>query len=191
MADNWKTIQAGGITLAHLWIQNKETKWEANSLAGCEVSLSSLISGNGNHHSPAGHPAGGVHLLRTDDANLEQWAVLASEECAITINGIPLLLGIRSLKDRDEIRWSQNGSAFFSSEELAAVVNLPSEDRKIVCPRCKQEIASKTPAVRCPRCGIWHHQSEEFPCYTYAEHCATCSRKTSLDSGFDWIPEDM
>jgi Zn finger protein HypA/HybF involved in hydrogenase expression len=132
-----------------------------------------------------------VFLEQTGSGGTAEWAILTGQECGVTINGIPLLLGLRVLIDRDEIRWGPDAFAFYSTEEPADIASLPQGDRKIFCPRCKQEITPGTPAVRCPRCGIWHHQSEQLPCYTYAERCATCTRRASLDSSYDWTPEEM
>jgi DNA-directed RNA polymerase subunit RPC12/RpoP len=175
--------------VAHIWLQNIDPEWIAHPLSCAELSLESfLIDALGP--SPACRPSSDVRFLKTQIDNQESWVVLAGHGADVTVNGIPLLVGICVLRDRDEIRWSRDGFAFFSSEELAAVADLPQGDRKIMCPRCKQEIMPGTPAVRCPRCGVWHHQSEQLPCYTYAENCATCTRKTGLD-GYEWTPEEL
>jgi DNA-directed RNA polymerase subunit RPC12/RpoP len=177
--------------MAHLWIQNKTRKWAVSPLSGLELTLRSIVADSIIQGVAADGIPEDVHLIRAGNDNQEEWSILAAMESGVTVNGIPLLLGLQVLKDRDEIRWDQDGSAFYSSEELAAIVDFPTEDRKIFCPRCKQQIAPETPAVRCPRCGIWHHQSEQLPCYTYADKCAVCSRETNLDGGYDWIPEEI
>ena len=44
-------------------------------------------------------------------------------------------------------------------------------------------------AVRCPQCGIWYHQHDQLPCWTYAPACGFCPQSTALDAGFAWTPE--
>ena len=162
----------------------------AHTLSGCEFNLKDFLTKAMGFGPLAEQAPPEVHFMNSGSSDEECWVILAGRESDIKINGLPLFAGLSILHDRDEIRWSPDGFAFFSSEELAAVVDWPHSDRKIVCPRCKQEIVPETPAVRCPRCGIWHHQSEELPCYTYAENCATCARKTGLDALYDWTPEE-
>jgi hypothetical protein len=177
--------------MAHLWLQNEDPEWVAHTLSGCEFNLRNLLIQTIGHRPFAEQAPSGVHLMKSENNDEDCWVILAGQGSDININGLPLFAGLHILRDRDEIRWSTEGLAYFSSEELAAVVDLPNGDRKIICPRCKQEIAPETPAVKCPRCGIWHHQSEELPCYTYAENCATCTRKTRLDIGYEWEPEEL
>lgn len=177
--------------MAHLWLQKKAPEWMPHPLAGSEFALKSFLAEILEDAPAASRAPSDVRFVKTATDNQENWVVVAGHESDIAINGFPLLLGICVLRDRDEIRWSPEDFAFFSSEELASVTDLPQGSQKIFCPRCKQEIMVGTPAVRCPRCGIWHHQSEDLPCYTYAETCATCTHKASLDSGYEWIPEEI
>jgi len=174
--------------MAHIWLQNKAWEWTAHPLAGDEFSLEAFLNEAPGRAPALGGAPSDIQLLKTETDNQENWAVVAGYESGLSINGIPLPLGIRILRDRDEIRWSPDGFGFFSSEELAAVVDFPHCDRKIFCPRCKQEIVPGTPAVRCPSCRIWHHQSEELPCYSYADSCATCTRKTCINGEYEWVP---
>lgn len=191
----WENIIAQSVpeveTMAHLWLQNENCQWIAQPLSGSELKLQSFLVGPKKESQAAITGIADVLVLRTESDSQDEWSILSGQECRITINGIPLFLGIRILNDRDDIRWDRNSFAFYSSEEPAAVVSLKEGDQKLFCPRCKQEIAPGTPAVRCPGCGIWHHQSEHLPCYTYAENCATCTRKTALDNGYNWTPEEM
>ena len=71
---------------------------------------------------------------------------------------------------------------FFSTESLASGEPFTGLDHPIFCPRCKQEIAGQNLAVRCPQCDAWHHQTEEFPCWTYARdaRCAIRRRASML-----------
>ena len=135
--------------------------------------------------SPPIHPA---MLLNRRSAEPDVWVVVGSP--AVHVNGAPLDAGIRVLRDRDELRVNAH-RMFFSSEVLAEVVPFPGGDRAVFCPRCKLQIAPESAAVRCPRCGVWHHQSEELPCWTYAERCTLCDQSSRLDAGFGWTPEDL
>ena len=47
-----------------------------------------------------------------------------------------------------------------------------------------------TPAVQCPACGRWFHQSAELPCWTYSDHCL-CPQPTALDCGYQWTPHGL
>ena len=132
------------------------------------------------------HPS--VRLLRRTTAGREDWLLVGTP--AVRVNGVPLDAGIRVLDDRDELR-TDDDRTFFSTESLAAIAPFPGDERATFCPRCKLEIAPGSPAVRCPHCGVWHHQSDELPCWMYAEHCTMCDQPTALDAGFRWTPEEL
>jgi hypothetical protein len=105
------------------------------------------------------------------------------------VNSRTLPAGLCVLANRDEIRIGDEVQ-FFSTETQAEVVPFPGSVRAVYCARCRQQIEVSLPAVCCPNCGIWHHQSAELPCWTYAEKCAFCGQPTTLDSGFTWTPEE-
>jgi len=134
--------------------------------------------------SPPIHPA---MLLNRTSAEPDIWVVIGSP--AVHVNGAPLDTGIRVLRDRDELRLDGHRT-FFSTETLAMVVPFPGE-RPTLCPRCKLQIIPGSPAVRCPRCGIWHHQSAEFPCWLYSSTCTNCDQPTAIDADFRWSPETL
>jgi hypothetical protein len=155
--------------MAHLWVAEGLAGWSATPLAG-DTALSTGVA----------------QLVRaTGDG---AWVLVGPS--AVRVNGEPLDAGIRVLRDRDELLVAGRRS-FFSSETLAVVEPLPVVDRPPVCPRCKTAIEPGTLAVRCPQCRIWHHQSEEMPCWTYAPLCALCPQPTPLDAGYRWSPEDL
>jgi hypothetical protein len=122
--------------------------------------------------------------------NSAQWALLARSGITASVNGEALYLGIRVLRDRDAIRIAAGNQIFFSTESLAQVVAFP-ENRPIPCARCKTEIAPQSPAVKCPQCGAWHHQTDVFPCWTYAAHCAACERMTEMNDQYHWTPDGI
>lgn len=176
--------------MAHLWLRKKAPEWTPHPVAVSEFDLKSFLAEALENDPAVNRAPSDVRLFKTKADDQENWVILAGHESGIAINGLPLLFGIRVLRDRDEIRWGPEGFAFLSLEEPASVVDLPQGGSKIFCPRCKQEIMPGTPAVQCPGCRVWHHQSETLPCYTYAENCATCMRKTQMDGEYDWSPPE-
>jgi hypothetical protein len=177
--------------MAHLWVKGATGEWEVFPLAGCPTSLAErpprVLAG-----APDGVPEdAGVLLLRCAGAGSPEWLLLTRPGVEVQVNGLPLALGIRRLGDRDEIWVRGVGTFHFSVEELAAVESFQGAEQAIFCPRCRQEIAPGTAAVRCPCCGVWHHQHDELPCWSYAEHCALCPQVTDLESGYRWIPEEV
>jgi hypothetical protein len=109
----------------------------------------------------------------------------------VRVNGQPLCTGIRVLQDRDELYVDGLGRAFFSAERRTCVVPFAAAARPATCPRCKQVIVEHAAAVQCPQCRIWYHQSDELPCWQYAERCALCDQSTAMEAGFRWSPVDL
>ena len=121
----------------------------------------------------------------------ERWVVVHTPGSALRANGTALATGIRVLSHRDELRQAGiAGRVFFSLEGLAQVVPFDGVEGSR-CPRCQQPIELGSPAVRCPQCGVWHHESEEFGCWTYSPTCSLCDQPTELEGGFRWTPEEM
>ena len=42
-------------------------------------------------------------------------------------------------------------------------------DESPCCPRCKSAIADGQSVVRCPACGVLHHERDDRRCWTYAD----------------------
>ena len=121
----------------------------------------------------------------------ERWAVVASSDSQLRVNGLPVdALGMRILTHKDEVSLKSLGSVFFSAEKPAEVVPFPGAGRTIFCGRCRQEIKPGSSAVRCPGCGVWHDQSEELTCWRYSETCSCCPHPTIVEAGFAWTPEE-
>ena len=77
----------------------------------------------------------------------------------------------------------------FSAESLAHVEPFAGPGT-VKCPRCRRQLVPGEASVRCPICGVAHHQTAEMPCWTYAPACAAqCGQPTALDVGYSWIPE--
>jgi hypothetical protein len=165
-------------SMAHLWTRDQstaESAWAVEPLAGDAVAL-------------GGSPGAAALLLRRRDYVPESWVLLASS--AIAVNGIPLLTGMRVLRNRDELR-AADVHVFFATERLARVEPFPGTDQAIYCARCKDIIAPQSDAVRCPACHVWHHQSQDMPCWTYSATCALCDQPTDLDAAYRWTPEEL
>jgi hypothetical protein len=143
--------------------------------------------------APADDGSRPLILQVPDSPGGECWVVIHAPGQGLRLNGTALVTGIRVLSHRDELRLAGvAGRAFFSLEGLAAVAPFDGvEDSR--CPRCQQPIELGTPAVRCPqpRCGVWHHESEEFGCWTYSPTCSLCDQSTELEGGFRWTPDEM
>jgi len=131
-----------------------------------------------------------ARLIRVDAVGLPAWALITANDSGVRVNSRAVIAGLCVLSDRDEIRLGNGVQYFYSTESLAEVVAFPGAERAVYCARCRELIEKNAPAVCCPGCAIWYHQSDELPCWTYAEKCNFCSTFTALTSGFTWTPED-
>lgn len=130
-------------------------------------------------------------LVVRDESRDDAWVLLAATHRGVEINGLPLNEGIRVLAHGDEVRIAGEGTFFYSTETLPAITAFPGRDS--ACMRCKLLLAPGKPAVRCPVCTIWHHQSAEdgLTCWTGFERCANCGHTTAMDEGYRFSPEDL
>jgi hypothetical protein len=138
--------------------------------------------------------ASSAWLLRRRGNGGEEWLWLSDCASGWLINGLPLRLGTRVLRDRDEIIFAGaqiSAPGYFSTERPACIEALPESLEPIYCARCRQLIEIGAAAVRCPGCDLWHHQTAELPCWTYAPKCALCEQPTALEGGFRWTPEAL
>ncbi len=174
-----------GEKMAHLWLKDEADGWAVFPLNGACFDVSGRLP------RAAGTEAGAGALLWSVTASGERmWLLLAPRHSGVSVNGLPLAAGIRVLADRDEIRAGAAGLLFFSTEMLARMEAFPGAAQKMFCPRCRLELEKDAQAVQCPACGVWHHQTEELPCWTYAGACALCPQPTDLSVGFRWMPEE-
>ena len=140
------------------------------------------------HAGPDASAAGGLLLLRGNDPSTgASWVLVKMSEEPAAVNGRPIPTGIAVLRDRDELRIG-DARAFFSDEELAAVGPYGGDDRPR-CPRCAGPVEPGQDAVRCPGCGVVHHELGERRCWSYATSCTLCDQPTALDAGLRWSPE--
>lgn len=164
--------------MAHLWVQDLSSRdWSVVTLDGAAA-------------ADAGSPvllddaeAPSADTLLFDVGGL--WVLIAPE--TVYVNGSPLVGGVRVLRDRDEIRVGLR-RVFFDEEEPARVVPFPGGAQPVHCPRCLRPVSAGEPAVH-SRCGVWHHQTDEFPCWTYSPSCSQCDQPSALDAGYAWSPD--
>jgi hypothetical protein len=139
-----------------------------------------------------------ILLMRSAQNCQDTWVLLSAADAGVRVNTRPLLLGACVLEDKDELTTAVGPTWFFSTETVACVEPLPETTTPAVCPRCRQEIAPREPIVRCPGCGVAHHQSQErgLPCWTGDpdapfETCAQCDAPATLGGDFRWSPNDL
>lgn len=170
--------------MAHLWIRQTDG-WAILPLERATLTLEDVR----RVARPDAIGTDRAALCRTRQGR-EEWHLVAASGSTIAVNGLPLSAGLRTLLDRDEIRAPGLGRVYFSAERLANVEPLPDLAHDASCPRCRQRIEPGAFAVCCPGCDLWHHQSEDLPCWTYAATCAMCQQSTAAHAGFRWMPED-
>jgi hypothetical protein len=178
--------------MPHLWTKKDDHEWEPQSLAG-ESCLTVSVGHDACLTPPAGlSDLAEIRILPPDAAGVSPvWTLLGGRGASLHVNGQPLVLGIRALRDRDEISIAGK-RCFFSTEDLARIVPFPGLAQLAFCPRCKQKMEPGEHAVTCPHCRTWHHQSDKCPCWTYDSTCALCHlQSTALDAGYAWTPENL
>lgn len=176
--------------MAHLWLHTPTQEWTIMPLGGEVWTLtgqhdrSVQVGRSTSDHSSA--------VLMSSQDSEKSWVLLVPPESGVRVNGERIALGIWTLSDKDEIRIPGGVSLFFSTEKLARVEPFPGvSGQRCFCPRCKQEILLASLAVRCPQCGVWHHQSDDLPCWLYAERCTLCDHPSDLNADYRWTPEDL
>jgi hypothetical protein len=161
--------------MAHLWKPEADQSWVATVLLDDQR----LVDDGSD-----------AVLMRRLADTPNGWAILTRDPASVRVNGAPLSLGIAMLADRDEIRTADR-TLWFSTETRPAVEPFPESTPRGSCPRCKTAIEPASRAVRCPSCGLWHHASDELPCWSYGATCAICTQPTALDAPCRWSPEDL
>jgi hypothetical protein len=147
---------------------------------------------------PVGVDPAGAATARTDAnacllvrvAGQERWAALVAEDAALLHNGARVAACLRVLEHRDALALGGGPSLFFSTEEPARVETFTA-DAPVACPRCRGEVRPGDAVVRCPSCGVVHHEAGDRRCWTYCEFCALCPQPTALDAGLRWTPEEL
>jgi hypothetical protein len=166
--------------MPNLWCKSGGA-WGARKLAGSGLEIPADKQGL----SPA------ARLIQSGAEGAALWALISPARPSVRVNGRAVAAGLRVMEDRDEIRIGDS-RFFFSAESIAEVVEFPGAVRPVFCGRCRLPIATGSPAVCCPDCGIWHHQGgpENRLCWTYAPTCSYCQTQTELGSELKWAPEE-
>ncbi len=134
----------------------------------------------GRDHQPAPFRSGAAHVL------------IVRPYLRLRVNGLPLCAGIRRLRHMDEI-CADNGEVigYFLAYSPPRVVEFnEAQHGHLSCPICTRPLSG--PCVECPRCSVWFHETEAYPCWSGGETCPTagCPQKTRLDGEPDSIPEN-
>ena len=183
--------------MAHVWVQDAEG-WGVVPLTGGDAVA--LTDDDAAPVRRTGAPAPGEAVITGRKVpDHDRWVLLAPTDARVRVNGRRLALGMHVLRDKDEIRVGSGGARFFSTEGLARVERFQAGASPTICPRCRQEIADGCRVVRCPGCGVVHHQIEgELPCWTgydddAFETCAMCDHPVSLDdeATYRWSPDAL
>jgi len=174
--------------MAHIWVDTPGG-WAVAELDGDEFVLTGERDAPvRRRRTPDGGPAGTL-LLRGDGGRQRPFVLVTGRDGPRThVNGTPLVLGVRVLADRDALRVGQV-RMFFSTETLPHAETYPADAPEVACARCRSPLRPGDPAVRCPSCGVWHHEAEGRRCWTYDSRCANCDQPTALDTGWRWTPE--
>jgi len=184
----------------HFWMRDRDGEWAVFLLQDQELDLSAMpwpeapVKTGGEARRGEVRLGPGSALLHSSGVRgpgQPTYVLLSAPEANLYLNGLPLLCGLQVLEDRDEVRVPGLEPAYFSTEALARVEVMDSGSGKVSCPRCSLEIADGTSAVRCPACGIWHHSSEEYPCWGYGPSCTLCPQPTDMEVGFRWTPAEL
>jgi hypothetical protein len=175
--------------MAHIWVLESADDWVPIRLSAPFLALPEALPLAGISLE-AGSAAPLATLLQSAGGGGRQRWVLLSASQGLHVNGVPLLTGMRVLLDHDEIRLGTAGSIFFSAESPAVVEAYPASAAPTKCARCTQVILPGMCCVRCPHCGVFWHQSEDWSCWTYSPQCI-CGQPTALDGSFRWSPEDL
>lgn len=180
--------------MAHLWIHIDRDDHKGWAIAPLDHTGEFILSKD--NEAPVkvkeqGESPGLPQINRSEIDGRDAWVLLTPPDSDVSINGLRMLAGERVLKNMDEILLRGMGRIYFSTEKLATVEPFPGGG-KMLCGRCRQEIKEKTPGVKCPGCGIWHHQSnDDLPCWTYSSRCSNCDYQTEIGSGYRWTPEGL
>jgi hypothetical protein len=176
--------------MAHLWIE-QEQDWGILPL-GTDHHLTLTESPAQPVRVGTGRDIGtAVATIQPVVARGSEW-VLLCRPGSCRVNGESVALGIRTLRDKDEIRPANGQRLFFSTETQARIAPFPGAAQATICPRCLLEIALGQPAVICPACGVAYHEDgdAELLCWTYGP-CSFCGQPGSLNAGLQWSPDEL
>ena len=161
-----------------MWAQSK---LDCATVLGIRVEDGEVLPGN-----PAG---AALRVVPFSESHTVRYLLLGVH-ADIRVNGNPFL-GVRVLKDRDEICVPGALPFFFSEREPAQVLRELPEGLSVTCPSCGDLVFA--PAAECPACGALYHESEDRPCWSSGSTCMTygCDQPTQMERAFSWTPLDL
>jgi hypothetical protein len=106
----------------------------------------------------------------------------------VCINGRPFW-GMHVLRDQDEILLPRGQLLFFSAQDPPQVVHQLPPGLKATCPICGDPVTA--PAVRCPQCGIYHHERPDRPCWSSGATCSTYQCGQPTRPSRTWTPLEL
>jgi hypothetical protein len=174
------------------WILDRNELWNPLPLEPCGAVL--ILDGEGRI---AADPATGERLAAimpwNDAHGRRQYVLFPAATSRCLVNGMPSFAH-RILSDKDEIAFRHGDrrlQVYFSAETLPEIraFSPPDGTGAAFCMRCKLRVEPGSPAVCCPDCRLWHHESAERPCWSYDAVCANCRRPTAMD--YSWRPEPV
>lgn len=177
--------------MAVLWIRSAEREWRGIPLGVEPLRLPEDLGPVPGERPGEESPRPAAVLAPARRLGRDDWVLIDPGEDRVRIDGLPLPGGIRVLSDREEILLDGGTRLFYSTDSIPRIEPFPEGEKVLTCPRCTNRIEAGAAAVRCPACGVWHHQTEEFPCWLYAPNCAACSGATALDGVGRWTPEGL
>jgi len=174
--------------MAHLWVEQRGD-WAAVVLGSEPIALAADTD-RPVYRVEAPISATHAAVLMPTNTSGAEW-VLVCKPGLCRVNGIPNLLGIAVMQDRDEIHMESGPRLYFSKESQATIAPF---DRvgEIACARCSLPIEPGQPTVICPACKIAYHQDvdADLPCWTYGS-CLICGNPGTLDGGLAWSPAEL
>ena len=179
--------------MAYLWGQDGERSWSACLLCEPQYPLTAngARSGSGGSGGSGGCGRGALPALirAVNSAGAECWVLVTDADSGVRVNG-QAPPPIRILADKDEITAPGDGRRFFSTERPPRIERFEGS-ADLCCPRCKDPIERGKAVVRCPGCGVVHHQTDDRTCWTHVRRCALCDHPTAFDAGFRWTPQEL
>ena len=191
MAQMWSELERGARASGN-------DRWGVLSLDGAAEALT-LTGDPARPLARMGDGAGpdGAYILRHDGrSGKARWILYVGAAAEVTVNGRAVDLGMRALRDRDEIALPRACHLVFTADSVPRVQPFGGLAHGANCPRCTRPIEAGTPAVLCPNCGVWHHEyvdgEDDRHCWTYGPTCgAGCPQTTALDAAPAWTPEEL
>jgi len=134
--------------MAHLWIKDERDGW---SVVPLDAPAFALSQNPPRRMRVSDESVARALLVQQSGANPLRWLLLSHPGEDVRSNGDATTLGVRVLKDRDEINVACLGAFFFSTESLARVDAFSGATQKIFCPRCRQVIDEGAACASCSK----------------------------------------